>query len=246
MIAKSNIGPATIDMWALYSIFECYQAYCKEYDYSYIVNGKDCGTLPQVLTEQDKKKLSFVHVMLVQGNVIEAVKHSEGGSQAFKKYFLDGMTEKENIDYVRNELVTPVAKGGYGLNPEEANKMLFIVQWAKETNLLKAVKNFITKYNKGKLPADSKALDQWEDFIQANTYFGNLMKSVFFLKKEIDRMNDEVRIQTQKLLESGNASVGLTAFSMPNLDGLGTVTTSEPDIMSVEETVSLFDQLPSF
>ncbi len=246
MIAKGNIGPATIDMWALYSIFECYQAYCKEYDYRYIVNGKDCGTLPQVLTEQDKKKLSFVHVMLVQGNVIEAVKHSEGGSQAFKKYFLDGMTEKENIDYVRNELVTPVAKGGYGLNPEEANKMLFIVQWAKETNLLKAVKNFITKYNKGKLPADPKALDQWEDFIQANTYFGNLMKSVFFLKKDIDRMNEEVRIQTQKLLESGNASVGLTAFSMPNLDGLSTVTASTPDIMSVEETISLFDQLPRF
>ena len=72
------------------------------------------------------------------------------------------------------------------------------------------------------------------------------MLEYFFLKKEIDRMNEEVRVQTQKLLESGNTSVGLTAFSMPNLDGLGTVTTSEPDIMSVEETVSLFNQLPRF
>ena len=199
-LAKGNIGPATIDMWALYMVFECYMAYCTENNYKhYSPDGKFLGNITQVLTEYDKKLLSFKQTELVQGNVIEAVKHLEGGSAAFKKYFLDGMTDANNIDVVRKELTLPYEKGGYNMRLEDANLMLYIVKWAKEAQLLKAVKNFITKYNKGKLPAKPEALDMWEDFIQANTYFGGLIQPLFDIKRAIEAKNAELRAQAKVL-----------------------------------------------
>lgn len=235
-VSKGNIGNATIDMWALYSIFECYQAYCKEHNYQFIKNGKNNGALTQVLTDNDREKLSFVHVMLIQGNVIEAAKHTEGGSASFQKYFLDGMTEKSNIDFVRNELTQD-----YGLTPEEANKMLYIVQWAKETNLLIAVKNFITKYNKGKLPKDSRALDEWESFIQANTYFGNLMFNVFDIKKNIQHMNEEVKRNTEAALIKTKQDDPFNLFNLPNLDSIETVEDVKENSMDF-----MLSSLPNF
>lgn len=196
-LAKGNIGPATIDMWALYMVFECYMAYCQENDFNhYSHDGKYLGRITQVLTEADRKLLSFKQTELVQGNVIEAVKHLEGGSAAFKKYFLDGMTDNNNIDIVRKELTLPYDKGGYNMRLEDANLMLYIVKWSKEAKLLKAVKNFITKYNKGKLPANSEALDIWEDFIQANTFFGGLIQPIFDIKKSIELKTIEARSKT--------------------------------------------------
>ena len=198
-LAKGNIGPATIDMWALYMVFECYMAYCEQNDFNhYSKEGKFLGNITQVLTQADKKLLSFKQTELVQGNVIEAVKHMEGGSSAFKKYFLDGMTETNNIDIVRKELTQSYEEGGYGMKVGDANRMLYIVKWAKDSQLLKGVKNFITKYNKGKLPAKPEALDLWEDFIQANTYFGGLIQPIFDIKKTIERKNIEAVANAQQ------------------------------------------------
>ena len=202
-LAKGNIGPATIDMWALYMVFECYIAYCKQNDFKhYSKEGKYLGAITQVLTLSDKKLLSFKQTELVQGNVIEAVKHLEGGSSAFKKYFLDGMTDDNNIDVVRKELVAPYEEGGYNMRLEDANLMLYVVKWAKQSLLLKGVKNFITKYNKGKLPAKPEALDLWEDFIQANTYFGGLIQPIFDIKKRIEEKTNQAKAKAKELAQT--------------------------------------------
>lgn len=217
MIAKGNIGPATIDMWALYTIFECYQAYCQQNNWEHIVDGKKQGASLQVLTNHEKKKLSFVHVMLVQGNVIEAVKHAEGGSAAFKKYFLDGMTEKDNIEIVRQELIK-----NYGLNAHEAGKLLSIVHWAKEVKLLTGVKNFITKYNKGKIPEKPAPLEQWEEFIQENSYFGKLMKPIFDIKTKINHLQVESEKEIEAFLkDTSTSSVSSDSeFELPDFNNL--------------------------
>lgn len=96
------------------------------------------------------------------------------------------MTDHNNIDVVRKELTLPYEQGGYNMRVEDANLMLYVVNWAKQSQLLKAVKNFITKYNKGKLPANSEALDMWEDFIQANTFFGSLIQAIFDIKRNVE------------------------------------------------------------
>lgn len=197
-IAKGNIGPATIDMWALYMVIECYMAYCQEHNFTNVRKGKKLGKLTQVITEYDKKYLSFKQTELVQGNVIEAVKHMEGGSSAFKKYFLDGMTDPKNIDVVRKEFITPYKDGGYGMTTEDANRMLYVVKWAKDSGMLKAVKNFITKYNKGKLPADPTELNEWETFIQKNTYFGGLIQPIFDIKVRIEELHKEAKAEAER------------------------------------------------
>lgn len=200
-IAKGNIGPATIDIWALSAIFETYMAYCAENNFSHFAsNGKFLGKITQVLTHSDMKLLSFKHTELVQGNVIEAVKHMEGGSSAFKKYFLDGMTTDKNVNIVRKELTTPYDKGGYGMTADDANRMLYIVKWAKDSLLLKGVKNFITKYNKGKIPPDTEALDLWEPFIQKSTYFGGLLQSIFDIKADIAVKRIEAKERAMALM----------------------------------------------
>lgn len=192
-------------------VFECYIAYCKQFDFKHYVNGKYVGLITQVLTESDKKLLSFKQTELVQGAVIEAVKHMEGGSSAFKKYFLNGMTDPQNIEIVRKELTTPYDQGGYNMTMDDANRMLYVVQWAKESQMLKGVKNFITKYNKGTLPENTEALDMWEDFVQANTYFGGLVKEVFDIKKNIEEETRAAiaRTKDQQALESNTI---LTVF----------------------------------
>lgn len=212
-LAKGNIGPATIDMWALYMVFECYMAYCQENDFKhYSKDGKFLGKITQVLTPASMKLLSFKQTELVQGNVIEAVKHMEGGSSAFKKYFLDGMTDHNNIDVVRKELTLPYEQGGYNMRVEDANLMLYVVNWAKQSQLLKAVKNFITKYNKGKLPANSEALDMWEDFIQANTFFGSLIQAIFDIKRNVEEKTIEAVAKAKEAREL-NDTLELSPFA---------------------------------
>ena len=200
-------------MWALYMVFECYMAYCQQNDFKhYSPDGKFLGKITQVLTQASMKLLSFKQTELVQGNVIEAVKHMEGGSSAFKKYFLDGMTDNNNIDIVRKELTLPYEQGGYNMRVEDANLMLYIVKWAKQSQLLKAVKNFITKYNKGKLPANSEALDMWEDFIQAETFFGGLIQPIFDIKRNVAQKTIEA-IAKAKEATSLEESLELSPFA---------------------------------
>lgn len=220
-IAKGNIGPATIDMWALYMIIETYMAYFKKFEGKRIKNGKVVGKLQQSLIDYDKKFLSFKQTELVQGNVIEAVKHMEGGSSAFKKYFLDGMTDDKNKDIVRKELITPYKQGGYNMQEEDADRMLYVVKWSAETKLLKAVKNFITKYNKGKLPKDPTELNEWETFIQENTYFGGLIKPIFDIKNEIEELSKQAALKRKAKAEEearkkNDVNDGFLDFSLLN------------------------------
>lgn len=200
-LAKGNIGPATIDIWALDTIFQVYMEYCRLHDYKHVINGKVVGTITQVLTEEDRRYLAFKHIELVQGNVIEAVKHAEGGSAAFSKYFLDGMTKDTQVKIVLKELTDSYEKGGYNMPSNKANLLLYIVKWAQDVNLLKAVKNFITKYNKGNFPAKPEALEQWEEFIQANSYFGGLIQPLFDIKQNVDKKAKESKERALKLIK---------------------------------------------
>lgn len=62
--------------------------------------------------------------------------------------------------------------------------------------LLKACRNFISKYNKGRQPLDTDALDYWEEYIANNTYFGSLLKPIFDIKTSYQK---DIELQTEKL-----------------------------------------------
>lgn len=196
-IAKGNVGPATLDVWSAYTIFECYQAYCRINNFNIVRDGLVVGKLTSVLTDEMKEKLSFIYIRLVQDNVIEGIKHVEGGSSAFEKYFLSGITTDKNIETVKKEL-----RENYSIPELEINLFLYIINWSKTEDLLKAVMNFYSKYNKGKFPANTKALDKWEDFIIANSFFGNMMSKLVDSKNLIQSLLLQQKYEQEERLAS--------------------------------------------
>jgi hypothetical protein len=179
-VAKANIGPATLDIWACTAVMQCYKMFCEQNNYKYAANGKDVALQP--LNNAEFKMFSFAYTLLVQEKVIEAIKHAKNGSKDFEMFFLNNMVLTSNHDVIKRELSKPI----YNMSPTDINKLLFIISWASHCGVLKACKNFISLYNKGRIPVDSEQLDKWEDFIADNTYFGSLVQPLFQIRKRFE------------------------------------------------------------
>ena len=133
------------------------------------------------ISDQEANLLGYIYTRLVQEKVIEGIKHVQGGSKEFEMYFLDNITDSSTREIVQQQL-----EHKFKVPKSQIAKLLGIVAFAIECDdALNAIKNFITKYNKGKIPADPKALNQWEEEIQATTYFGSLVKPLFDINQEI-------------------------------------------------------------
>lgn len=181
-VAKGNIGPATIDIWALKAVLQWYKEYSERNGFKFVdAKGEIIDNLTHRLSEYDLKYLPYAYTRLVQEQVIEGIKHVQGGSKEFEMYFLDNITDSSTREIVQQQL-----EHKFKVPKSQIAKLLGIVAFAIECDdALKAIKNFITKYNKGKIPADPKALNQWEEEIQATTYFGSLVKPLFDINQEI-------------------------------------------------------------
>ena len=66
-----------------------------------------------------------------------------------------------------------------------ASKVISIVTWAQELDLIVACGAFLKLYNKGTIPFGDtlEAFNKHEAFIQQNTYFGNLVEELYSLRK---------------------------------------------------------------
>lgn len=197
-VAKGNIGPATLDIWALTIILECYQAYWKKNNGKYI-KGKHVKTLRETISDKDLYYLSFVYTFLVQDRVIEAIKHMENGSASFKMYFLTEMPN--NLNAVGYQL-----RKDFDVPEEYINKLLYVIAWAHDSNLLTAARNFISIHNKGRFPRKMEAFEEWKEFIQENSYFGKLVEPLFDIHRNIKT------VQAAQAEESENSSDELAAM----------------------------------
>lgn len=198
--SKSAIGGATILLWVVKEIFNWYRAYYEKNE-GYFINdkGERFDRLKHEISKEDEELITFVYKSLVQNNVIEGIKHVENGSAGFSKYYLDKITDKDNIDIVSKELVEV-----YGLSEQQVAKFLYIVKFSIENhNVLKAMKNFISKYNKGRTPADTSALDYWEEELHECTYFGQLVKPLTDIDKQIKQAKEESKRALDSLLNNG-------------------------------------------
>lgn len=78
--------------------------------------------------------------------------------------------------------------------------MFSIVNWAEASGVLSACKSFLRLYNKGKMPMDDDSLEQFEkhsDFIQQNTFFGELMEPMYSILREKHKQSN-VKSETSK------------------------------------------------
>lgn len=191
-IAKGNIGSATIDIWALKGVLQWYKAYGVAHNWNRIdENGEIIERLSHRVSEFDLKYLPYVYTRLVQERVIEAIKHLTGGSSQFQMYYLDNITSDKNLPVVQKQL-----EKEFDVGRHQIGRLLGVIAFAiANDDALKAVKNFISKYNKGKMPADPVPLGRWEQSIQESTYFGSLITPLF-------EINQAIKNATLKQVES--------------------------------------------
>lgn len=194
-VAKNQIGSATIQLWLIADIFAWYQAYCRDNNNAYVVNGKKIADLTHRVSEHDVELVSFIYKSLVQNYVIEGIKHVEGGSAGFQMFFLSNITDDKYRDKVTEKLVNE-----FGLSPLLVTKFLSIIKFAIENdNALLAMQQFISRYNKGTKPGDTTYLDTWSKYINKNTFFGQLIDVLFNIDEDIKRATEE---RKQRRLES--------------------------------------------
>lgn len=176
-IAKSNIGPATLDIWTLTCVMEMYRELYKSTGGKYTLRGNQVNLLP--LSMEDLVYLTHMYTRLVQEKVIEGIKHVVNGSKDFEIFYLDNISSSAN-----QTAITKILLSEFQMSRSMINKLLFVVRYAFETDLLKACRNFISLYNKGRLPRDLAPLEKWECQISEHTYLGKLVKDLFDIRTD--------------------------------------------------------------
>lgn len=181
-VAKANIGPATLDIWTATALMQCYQAYFEANGGMYKTSNAPNPVPLQPLSDLEFKQFSFAYTRLVQEKVIEAIKHAKNGSKDFEMFFLRNMVLADN----RKIIIAELSKPDYRMTLADINKLLFIISWGAHSKALKGCRNFISLYNKGRIPVDESELKMWETFIAENTYFGSLVSKLFELRQKFE------------------------------------------------------------
>ena len=182
-------------------ILEVYQQYSK--DNNYIYQKKDGATPLTRISKHEAQLLGYTYTRLVQEFVIEGIKHVSNGSKGFDMYFLKSIGKEENEKKIRSDLTST-----FGLSNILVDKLLFIVRFANDNHdLIKGCKNFISLYNKGRFPADTEALDHWEEYISNNTYFGSLLKVLFNIKQGYATQAEDDYQELESLFDSSSEVV---------------------------------------
>ena len=173
--AKSNIGMATIDIWSLNILIECYRYLSglnKTWEMDSITENFE------KISDYEHRLLSFNYVRLVEEKVINSIKHVENGSSEFRKFYLDNLTDSSAVMTVYKALTNELH-----MENKLATKLLRIVHWAKQTGFLKTVKDYISIYNSGA----NKDIDyDQETVIDKHTYFGSLMHELIDIRSVIN------------------------------------------------------------
>ncbi len=219
-IAKSNIGSATQDIWTLYAVMQMYQSLClmkgtaEDAMYQkYIAPWKrKSSCAPSSISADQISQISYVYTRLVEEYVINAIKHMEGGSSHFEIYYLDNMTKAQNLKIVSEKLIKE-----FELSPRYSNVIMEVVEWAKQTSILKGIKSFISLYNKGTKPnfsqeeelikAGTLNVKEVFELIANNTFFGSLVKELFANNKVMSDAASNNFVY-DKFAKKANKSIG--------------------------------------
>lgn len=180
IVCKALTGTSTLGIWTWSALLSTYKAYWEENRGVYRKKDRNIPLTP--ISDKDIARLEFEFSRLTQELVINGIKHVQNGSADFQPYALNNIGEKKYEKTVRHQLFTK-----YHVPNELIDKLFFIVRFAQDNNdMMKACQNFFSLYNKGRFPADSKALDYWESYIVNNTHFGSQLKDLFSIKQQFE------------------------------------------------------------
>lgn len=180
IIAKGDVGSATVNNWIFQTLCEIYYLRCSNGE---IVDPQK-GT-PISITSDEINYMMYLYSRCVQDIVVRGIKHVIGGSNEFKAFLLTNMSTSQYSKHVASHLVNNM-----GADPALVNKMLMMVHWGNDTvKVVESIMKFISLHNKGTIPASYN--EGHFNYIVDHTFYGKLVKPVYHITRLLKRKESE-------------------------------------------------------
>ena len=184
-IAKSAVGGATNDSWAMYMLLQIYRGL--------LINEPEEAKMPFAdnrpinLTPDKMKLFDHIYIRLIEEKVINAIKHVSNGSLGFQKYQLNAFGDPKHD----KKIVLKELQEEFGVQRKDAIEIISLIIWAHNSGYLKACKSFLSMHNKGVVETDEDVLSKFENIVKY-TFVGSLFAEFFEISKRILKIGEEV------------------------------------------------------
>jgi len=172
IIAKTEVGPATIQLWAINTLLEIYKDEC---DNDKVINYK--GKAIKISSETCHY-IVYAYTRLIQDFVVRGIKHVEGGSNGFEPFKLQNISKKIDMD-TRNYFLKIIK-----LPRKSLMEFELMLHWVKEKKYLRSVTRYIAMFNSGRSMdgVDSNHRKK----IEEHTFYGYLLREIRDVKKQME------------------------------------------------------------
>jgi len=180
IIAKTEVGPATIQLWAINTLLEIYKD-VTEKDQVLDARGR-----PIKMSVNTCNYIVYAYTRLIQDFVVRGIKHVEGGSNGFEPFKLQNISKKMDMD-TRNYFLKVIK-----LPRKSLMEFELMLHWVKEKKYLKSVTRYIAMFNSGRslVGVDPRHIKKIEEC----SFYGYLLRELRDVKLKMDRgfINDVI------------------------------------------------------
>jgi len=183
IIAKGEVGGATIQLWAVNTLLEIYKDMC---DNGEIVDHRG---RPDCISESSCRQIVFAYTMLIQLFVVRGIKHVEGGSSGFEPFKLN----KISVNMPKSARLC--LKNTVNMSNDAIAEFENMLHWMKDKKYLQSVTKYIAMFNSGKVienvnPAHIKRIEKC-------SFYGHLLEDLKAIENEVlhgfkDISNEEI------------------------------------------------------
>ena len=164
IIAKGEVGSATIQLWAINTLLEIYKDMCDKSEL------KDHKGNVVVISKLSCQYIVYTYTNLIQTFVVRGIKHVEGGSNGFEPFKLENISKKISIS-TRNHLLNIIKMPRDVLKDFE-----MMLHWMKDKKYLESVTKYIAMFNSGKVITNVNP--EHIKRIENGSFYGYLLKDL--------------------------------------------------------------------
>ncbi|RLA63771.1 MAG: hypothetical protein DRQ78_06595 [Epsilonproteobacteria bacterium] len=197
IVAKTEVGSATIQLWAINTLLEVYQYLCEE---GQILDNRGNKV---VMSDYSCRFIVYTYTRLIQDFVVRGIKHVDGGSSGFEPFKLEKISVKMTPSvrkYFKDTIKMP------NNTIRDFERML---HWMKNKKYLQSVTKFIAMFNSGKdiINVNPEHLRT----IENNSFYGFLLRDMRKIRDEVAGLvrDDFAEIDTDDEYDIGDDIEGL-------------------------------------
>lgn len=187
IIAKGEVGAATIQLWAINTLLEVYKDLC---DSGEILDHKGRNI---VITDKTCAYIVYAYTNLIQTFIVRGIKHLSGGVDGFNSFKLENISERMSPStkaYLLNNIKLP---------KEVLNSFMHMLHWMKDKDYLNSVTKYISMFNSGKqlMNVNAKHIEK----IESCSFYGLLLKEMKDVKTNMNNVDFIESFQEEKAKE---------------------------------------------